>query len=243
MPAPVLDGTATGIASSTTTLSAVLTTTSTNDIVCALIYLELSAPGADRFITGVTGGGLTWNKRTQGTCFYGTGTGGPFPAQSLELWWAVAPSALSAVTITATGNANWDDAAILAFGVSGCNTTNPWDANASLAARTFHNATPAIPTFANISTTEANDFLIFGFGTNGNMSAIGTLPTGFTQIGFKQNGGGSLFASVGAAYKAVTSAQSNQTYAWGATIIMDNVATRRLDRGCGRLDRRATADL
>lgn len=205
---PALDGTATGQATGGTTVSATLTTTSANDIICALVAIEKASTAL--WLTGVSGGSLTWNKRTQATLLPPLG-GNPL---STELWWAVAPTALSAVTITATANAAIDDAAILVFGVSGCNTTNPWDANVSLAARQI--ATSPL-SFSGISTTRANDFLIFGWGSNGG-NAIGTVPTGFTVIGNRNNGGGSLFASVGAAYQAVTSVQSNQAYAWGSSL-------------------------
>lgn len=206
---PTLDGTATGIAGGSSPVSATLTTTTANDIICALVFIE--APTANRWISGVSGGGLTWAKRTQATGFAASGFNA---AQSLELWWALAPSPLAAVTITATMSGAYDDAAILVFGVAGCNTTAPWDANASLAARlSFFGAT--VPTFNGISTTQANDFLIFGFGS-GASQGIGTVPTGFTQIGATINGGGARWASIGAAYRNVTSAQSNQTYAWGS---------------------------
>jgi len=212
MPAPVLDGSATGVSQSTTTVAAALTTTGTNRIICALIYFELNA--GRLWATGVSGGGLTWNKRTQATTFQGSGQA-TYNGQTLELWWALAPTALAAVTMTATCSATFDGAAMLLFGVSGCNTTNPWDANVSLAARAT-NFFATVPTFTNISTTQANDFLIFGFGSNGNQT-IGTVPTGFTSIGARVNGSPPVnFAAVGAASLGVTVAQTSQTYAWGS---------------------------
>jgi len=214
MPAPVLDGMATGQSSGSTTLAATLTTTGTNRVICALVYLEKFSP-VPSWVTGVSGGGLTWNKRTQATVFTGSGTPlGAYDPQTLELWWALAPSALAAVPITATFTAASDDAAILVFGVSGCNTTTPWDSDASLAARKV-NFGGIAPSFANISTAQANDFLIFGFGSN-TSQGMGTLPTGFTTIGSTVNGGGSRYASIGACYRGVTATQTAQTFTWGS---------------------------
>ena len=212
MPAPTLDGTGTGHSAGTTSLAAALTTAGTNRIVCALTFIELSTTGL--LVTGVAGGGLTWQKRSQAT-YYPSGASTPNNAGSLELWWAVAPTALAAVTITATLNAASDDAAILVFGVAGCNTTNPWDANVSMGAKLFYPTAP--PTFAGMSTTQANDFLIFAFGSN-SATAIGTVPTGFTQLGIHSFWSGANPATVGAAYLGVTATQTNQTYAWGSAL-------------------------
>lgn len=211
MPAPTLDGTNTATASTTTTVAAALTTTGTNRIACVLVYIEHAATG--HWVTGVAGGGLTWAKRTQATALPGARNG-----QTLELWWAVAPTTLSAATITVTCNSAFDDAALLVFGVAGCNTANPWDANVSLAARSIPAASAStIAPFTGISTTQANDFLIFGWGM-ANSQAIGTPPAGFSAIGAVQNGGGALFASIGAAYMGVTATQTNQTYTWGSSL-------------------------
>ena len=162
MPAPTLDGSVNGIGTSTTTVSAAaLTTTGTNRIICMLVYIEHNTTRL--WVTGVSGGGLTWNKRTQATTFPGSGAAtSTYINQTLELWWAVAPSILSGVVVTATANTTFDGAAILVWGVAGCNTTNPWDANASLAAKQTNIGFTA-PSLSNISTTQANDFLIFGW--------------------------------------------------------------------------------
>jgi hypothetical protein len=204
MPAPTLDGTATGQSSATTTVAATLTTTNTNDIVCALVCVEKLSTLL--YVTGITGG-VTWQKRSQTT----------LTDLSLELWWGVSAGALSGVTITATFNAASDCAAILIFGVSGCNTAQPWDNNLTLPNRMY--TALAIPSVGNISTSNANAFLIFAFGTkSGLTSTIGTVPTGFTQIGFRANGSGSRAATVGAAYRGVTATQTNQTFAWGSNL-------------------------
>src|SRR5215471_2398125 len=100
-----------------------LTTTNPNDII--IVFSSLEGPGATLVpsVTSVTGGGLTFTRRYRNAMVQG-------PAQ--EFWWALSPSPLSNVPFTITYAGSYDDAACLAFGVSGCNVTTPFDPNSSL---------------------------------------------------------------------------------------------------------------
>lgn len=206
MTSPTLDGSATGLHSSTNTNSATLTTTKANDIIVVMCACELGT-GAPA-ITGVSGGGLTWTKRKAVTA-------GASNSTSIELWWALAPTALSAVAITATYASNFDDAAMVAFGVNGCNTAQPWDLNASVPAAYASSSTSA-PTWT-ISTNNPDNFLVIGWGAQwgGTSTAV---PTGFTNLANVTNSGGASFCAIGSAYESVSSKQSSQTITWGGTI-------------------------
>jgi hypothetical protein len=209
MAAPTLDATATGTATSATTVAATLTTSNTNDIICALITVQNAHTLLQ--VTGVSGGGLTWKRRSG--LDVGQRLSSSFPSVSHELWWAVSSGTLTSQTITATFNATCDDASIIVMGVTGCNTTQPWDNNISLPAVQLSNA--GTPSFT-VSTTTNDCFLIFTNGSN--FSGSLTLPTGFTSIGFVSAASGSLWATTAAGYKGVTSAQTNQTFTWGGSI-------------------------
>jgi hypothetical protein len=69
-----------------------------------------------------------------------------------------------------------------------------------------------------VSTTNANDFLIFCNGTNSSWSTNGTDPTGFSDIDHAYTTAGTNFGSCGGAYQGVTSTQSSVTFTWGSAI-------------------------
>lgn len=214
MAAPTVDGNAHGSATATTTVAATLTTAQTNDIICALVHVEKDATAL--FISGVSGGGLTWRRRSMTSAVNVSTSVG---AQALELWWAVAASALTAQTITATCSATFDDATIVVFGVHGCNTANPWDANDSLPAQLWDQTAPS---FTGISTNNANDLLLYCVGAVGGNSL--TAPSGFTLIDSASNAGGTRQSSCAAYGEGVTSTQSSVTVTAGGSLGLPTTA-------------------
>jgi hypothetical protein len=164
-------------------------------------------------VSSITASGLTFTKRTSNG-----GSGSTAPLNQMELWWAVAPSALTAEVITVSWASTYDDAAILAFGVNGCYTASPWDSNASLPSKKLHAPSAAwTPSFTGISTTNANDFAIFACGNASAWTSLGTVPTGYTALGYVSNSGGTNFAQLGAAYEGLSSTLNNATITWGST--------------------------
>lgn len=208
MAAPTLDGSAVGKASSTNVNTIYLTTSLPNDIIVLMAYAEVGRSGTQSAITSVSGGGLTWTRRAVANAS---------GQSSLELWYAVATTALSFTSITMTYAANFDDASASAFGVNGCNLANPWDSHGNFPA-TQSLTVDAAPSFT-VSTNNAEDFLIFAVATSALWSAYpGTLPMGFSTAAMSQNNGGALFAFEVVAYKQVTAVQSASTFTWGSTI-------------------------
>jgi len=91
----------------------------------------------------------------------------------LEEWYAAAPSALSATTITATLSSS-DTAAtwIAVFGISGADTVTPFDPNLSLPG-VSSGATPS----TTISTSDADDAILYACA-----AGVGAMAAGFTTI-------------------------------------------------------------
>jgi hypothetical protein len=154
-----------GSAQSSTTGNSIalsLTTTYPND----LIYLSVTE-GTSARVSSVTSTGLTWNRRANATY---TGTGGV----RVETWWAVSSSSGS-ISITITLNAS-SSAAAVAFGISGANTTSPFDGTYAT------NTGSGSPAKASKTTTNADDFIIGAIGVNSNPSITVTRGSGFTLI-------------------------------------------------------------
>lgn len=179
-----------GFSPNSTTGVATITTTRAN---CVLIgYAGINSSTGSLTFSSVTGGGLTWTfrKRVQ---FTGAGF-----SNTMEEWWAIAPSILSAVTFTATASASASFVVLNVFAVSGADTATPFDANAAVPA-SASGAAAVAPT-VNVSTSNANDMLI-GFIScpGGGGTSAGA---GFTQIGFAN-------ASSIVEQKTVTATQTN----------------------------------
>jgi hypothetical protein len=210
--APTLDGYATAQANTTTSVVVTLTTTQSNDIICVLTAIGDEGSVTVPSVSSVSGGGLTWHKRAEANSG-GIGSTG----QSMELWWALASSPLSAVAITVTYPSAFDDVGVIAFGVNGCYTASPWDSNGSVPAGSTNTTASVTPSFT-VSTSNVDDFLIFAASTNSSTSNTTLYPSGFTGIANVSNGGGARYQNVGVCYKGVTAQQSSQTFTWGGSI-------------------------
>lgn len=185
-----LDGTpATAYAGTGSTIALTITTTQSNDV---LIFAIL--PNDGNPASGISGGGLTWTKRTSTVvcCF----------PNNIDEWWAIAPSPLTGVTITATLSSSTFYSGAL-FAISGANTSTPYDVNGSLPVTGIGN-TPLT-----LSTTNADTFII-----NEQRFASTSSPTpdaGWTGIA---SGGGGYFL---VEYKIVSSPQTSLTISSGST--------------------------
>lgn len=199
MASPTIDGHATGVASTGANATATLTTTNANDIIVVQIYNE-NHTGTASAVTSVSATGLTFAKRATSN---GSTTG------SMEIWWALSTLALTAAVITVVFTSTYDDCDVIAFGVSGCNTSTPWDANVSLPAHASFNTGPTTPAVSGVSTSSADDLLLAFVGAIG--GASGNPPSGWTNLTVSSNGGGTLGSSADISYKSVSSTQSGIT--------------------------------
>jgi hypothetical protein len=156
-----LDGTVIAQAKAAT-IKAALTTTQANDVI---IFVGVSA--ATTTITAVVATGLTFTQRSSSSVA---------AAMTMSEWYAVATGAFSN-TITATFSAS-GTVSIIAFGVSGANTTALFDSNAALP--NWASVTAASIT-GTISTSFPNDF-VFQVVGNQVTEATATVPAGFSTI-------------------------------------------------------------
>jgi Putative Ig domain len=158
-----IDGSVTNTTVSAGAIALTLTTVNTNDIIMA--YVRMASGGS---VTGITGGGLTWTKRAQGTLVGNTIT---------ETWYAKSASALSATSISVAISGT-STARATVFGVSGANFTTPFDTNASLPAKKNGNNSQGNQT---ISTDHANDMTILYAGSDASLGTV-SRPSGFAQV-------------------------------------------------------------
>lgn len=137
-----LDGTGGG--TGTTSAAGTLTTAHTNDIIIAYVLGNADNPAS----TTVSGGSLTWHQRA---CSASGPTCGSTPVSQIEEWYAIASSTLSSATITAA-NTGTTYLEVGVYGISGANTSSPFDGNASIPGSSA--TTPVT-----VSTSNANDFI------------------------------------------------------------------------------------
>ncbi len=164
-----LDGHATHRTATSLTDVSTLTTTSANDIIVAFfVYNSAQQTGTTVSDTA----GLTWHQRAVSVT---TGA----KAITVEEWYAVASAALTSDSITFTLPTTASNIRSFTFGVSGADTTSPFDSNSSIPATA--KVTGTNPS-ATISTTNANDFIFAAYGSGAVTQTITAYPTGFTLI-------------------------------------------------------------
>jgi hypothetical protein len=162
-----------------------LTTKNANDVIIACVQVNGTT------VASITGPGLTFTlRKRQATT--------DSPPNYEEVWYAVAPSALSAGTITVTLSAATTYCTVDVFGISGANTTTIFDGNSSLPAATTNGP-------VTLSTSNAHDFI---FGTYRLYPQIPAGGTGWTVISAAD------YQLV--EYQIVTTAQSNLQIALGS---------------------------
>jgi len=201
----IVDGTASGQISPqstnyTSTMSiSNLSCTKSNNIIVVFIASEYRNQSTSSTISSVSGGSLTWNRRTTN---YRQGD------QSQEIWWAYSPGIFNS-SITATfGGGPVDDASIIAFGLNGANISSPWDTNTSLPAKPAANVSST-----SISTNSYNSFVLCFYGSNINSVPTTLVPSGNTSISQVQNNG-AIYYQYNYVAGANVGIQNNITWGW-----------------------------
>ena len=110
--------------------------------------------------------GLTWHERVATSSPAMLGRSGGVVGLDTEVWWAYATSSLSSDAITPTFSGGTVECeALIAFGVAGANTSNPWDTNGSLpttainTSASYLGGTDASPSVS-VSTNEPSTMLL-----------------------------------------------------------------------------------
>lgn len=199
-----LDGHNSGQSQTSANPSATLTTTSTNDVIVAFVFISGSASGFS--VNSMSGTGISWqgSARSKLTGFQGG-------INDLELWYGTASGTLSTVSITANlSGGTITRSRLNVFGLSGANTGSISDPNASLP-KTGSGAASSTPSLSGISTSNANDVIIAGTGTA--FATIQTGGSGFTLIDSNSASGAALADE----YQIVSSTQSSISAAFGTS--------------------------
>jgi len=213
LPAPALDGTASGTWSKGTTFSiASFSTTEPNDVVILSIQTYMSNTTIGVSSVSDTLSKITWQPSARTTLSSCSGT---YLSTKYE-WYGIASSAVTADTITVTLGATPTHASGIAFGVSGADTVSPFDPSTSPPATEISTCTgtAVAPTISGVSTTADNDFVFAAYG--GHTSKTETAGT---------MGGlaGSLIGAVNGAGQsnaveyAISSSQSGTSCTFGTT--------------------------
>ena len=202
---PTLDGSSNNFCShNTDSCSTLLTTSNKNDIIIAYTVEVLDLQTSCTFSVSDTAG-LAWSLRAQATA-RNDGTTGTDRDQLAEFWAlsanplvndSITESILGCASIQYGGEYN----GLMTFGISGANTTSPFDANSSVPATSSDNF--SANTSVQLSTNNPADMII-GAVLHGT-AALPTPGSGFTLI--TSSGGGANAAE----YETVTTAESNAT--------------------------------
>jgi len=192
-PTPALDGQASaGFNAASGSVS--LTTTQTNDVV----YVALAIRGTGT--ATISGGGLTWISR--GSTAVGT-TG------QVKTFYAISSGTLSSASITATLSTS-RRFVISAIGISGADTTSPFDPNLSTPAMSTGTSTNPSVSF---TTTKSNDMVIGAAFINNNptvnvgaaFNSIAITTSGSTMFGANEYKNGASSGSQTVSFSLSTS--------------------------------------
>jgi hypothetical protein len=160
---PELDGQAsTRLLTKANSITVSLTTTRSND----LIYVAVAIGNNSATVSSISGRGLTWQLR---------GTAGSTAAGIVYTYYAIASSPLTAAPITVQISSN-EYIVLTAFGVSGIDTTNPFDSGLSQVPAAIVGAGATASASFNAKTK--NDFII------GAIIVDGTIVNSITGAGF-----------------------------------------------------------
>lgn len=193
--AVALDGSISGIANTaaTSVTSGTLAPAASSGIIVAIIYN--ANPTGPPTVSSITASG-SWARRAGLTGNYANIS----TFANLEYWWSAYSTGYSS-TIKANFSGATDAADILAFGVSGANTSAPWDATGNT---TTSNVTGvgSSPDGGSITPTSSNTFVFSVWGSSQNVSGSLNNPgTGYTRIVGTNTSGSADFAVADSQYR------------------------------------------
>ncbi len=211
--APSLDGSGSGTWVTGTSFTIIpFSTTSTNDVVILSVETYLSGSSVAVSSISDTLGGIIWQGSARKSFVSCTGT----QESTHTEWYGKAAATLTADTITINLSTTPTAASGISFGVSGADTTTPFDPAAGLPATAVSSCTNSnsSPTVSGVTTAADTDFVISLFGGYTLTTEIagtigGTTATLVTAVA----GTGDSNA---AEYIKATAAQSSVSCSYGA---------------------------
>lgn len=181
-----IDGAVSGTADppATSVTTGTLTTSNPNDVIIVIMRNSATAPEAPSNWNAPTATGLTFNKRYSS---YDSNSGGISVGGStvlyieLEIWYAVATSVFTGtISASLTGASTGSTLDIIAFGVSGANTSSPFDPSSTFVASSTTSS--AQPQITGVSTTNPNTLLFAFTSSSNNAGGTGHPASGYTTI-------------------------------------------------------------
>lgn len=211
MTAPAVDQS--GVTSHTGGPSATITISAAANTVIVLAVQSDVYSQSTVFTNSVSGAGLTWVHLTSQYILNG---GGENDYCLTDVWYAVSASAISSQVITVTSTLSNMDAWALAYvSFTGCGAT-PLDSNASLPVGASQSGSGTVQN-TGVSTTNANDTLVFIAGTSFASSFILTPLSGSTVTVHGGTGAGLLWAWLSIITSQVSNPQSSVTFGSSTT--------------------------
>ena len=200
-----IDASNTASYTSGSALTVSLTTTNSSDL------LYLSVVSRSNYVASISGGGLTWAcRQTAGnTISFGS-------TYYMSTWYAVWSSS-GTITITVTMSATSSSVSLVAYGVSGVNTTSTFAFDGA------YNSTTGTGSSATVleSTSNANDMIIGAIGISSTTSSppaltVGTGGSGFTLVNTATQASGNYRLETSDEYQTVSATQSKLAvgYTW-----------------------------
>jgi hypothetical protein len=220
LPAPALDGSATGTWSSGTTFTiASFSTTKPNDVI--VLSIQTYGAGTAISVSSVSDSQakVTWKSSARNSLTSCTGA----DLSTNTEWYGIAATALTTDTITVTLSSAPTSASGIAFGVSGADTTTPFDPATGLPKTGVSSCTfaAAAPTVSGVTTVADTDFVFAAYGgytsTTETAGTIGTLTPSIvkTVAGTGDSNAVEYTATTTALSGASCSFETTTTY-WGA---------------------------
>lgn len=227
MPALSLDGSANNAAWSTANSGSVtLTTANPNDRIVVVVSSETTdGTGVHAAVSSIamTGGAGTIGPFTKRFAFDSdnvpnTGQGTTPIGHAIEVWSAVATTALAAAALTVTLSKVIDDAVLDAFGVNWDSINPPdWTSNASCPAISSDTSGSAVtPSVSGVSTN--GPCMVLGIAATPAAPTVVQFPgTGYTIIESSANHGANNDEAQAEEYQLFAGAQTNITVAFAIT--------------------------
>jgi len=167
-------------------------------------------------VSSITGGGLTWARRSVVTL---TDNDGSDHSSSLERWWAFASAQVSSQVFTVNYTGSPKTHAIAMLSVAGAFTpSSPWDTDASLPKTGTHAGASSNPTVSGVAVDDLVPvFLSASTTRNGDFSQVP--PSGYTTVGpsHQEPAAGNDRSYMVGGYLVSTGPQSGITLTGGAS--------------------------
>lgn len=212
MASPTLDSVVGATFFTASSKTVTFSTAGTNRIVLVVVGVETISPTATPTVNTPTATGLTFQLRKDSGNLSPIGSTGGTEEGRIVSFWALASAQQTNTVITVTTSANVDDAAIVVSTWAGCNTTSPFDPNASLPKTALHTSNTSFTD--TVSTTNADDVIV-QFVIDGDSASTYTKPTAFTTLLAQQTqAGGTGAIQMACWFESFSAAQTNLSIAY-----------------------------